>query len=84
MRSSTFCVTPRSIDQAGPQGASNLREILLTITARDDGGEIRWSRQFRDRVFINSLTTGEFHIQVTGARSAKLSWTIDQVRGKRS
>lgn len=60
-----------------------LREVLLTITAREETGGVRWSRQFRDKVFIETLTTGEFQIKITGAEGAKLAWTLDEVRGTR-
>jgi hypothetical protein len=62
----------------------DLREIVITLTAREPTGEERWSRQFKDKVFIKPLTTGDFQIEVTGAQGAKLSWGIDSLKGKPS
>ena len=62
----------------------DLREIVITLTARGLTGEERWSRQFKDQVFIKPLTTGDFQIEVTGAKDAKISWRIDSVKGKRT
>ena len=59
-----------------------LREVVVTITAQEESGALRWSRQFKDEVFIEPLTTGNFQIQVTGAEGARLSWTIDQLKGE--
>lgn len=59
-----------------------LREVVITITAQEKSGAIRWSRQFKDEVFVEPLTTGSFQIEVTGAESAQLSWTIDGLNGE--
>ncbi len=57
------------------------REIYVTITAKETDGSVRWSRQFKDEVFVDALSTDSFQIQVTGAEEAQLSWAIDDVRG---
>ena len=62
----------------------DLREVLITLTAREPTGEERWSRQFRDQVFIKPLTTGDFQIEVTGAKGARVSWRVDSVKGIRT
>jgi hypothetical protein len=59
-----------------------LREIVMGITAVENSGKVRWSRKFKDAVFIEPLTTGTFQIKITGAEDAKLSWTIDHLRGE--
>ena len=50
-----------------------VRELHLMITAKDSDGSVRWSREFKDDVFIDSLTTGSFQVEVTGAMEAKMS-----------
>jgi hypothetical protein len=61
----------------------SLRELIITITARENSsGKTRWSRQFKDNVFIEPLTTGDFQIAITGAEGARLSWTIDSLKGE--
>lgn len=62
----------------------DLFEVVMTLTAREPTGAERWSRQFRDQVFIRPLTTGAFQIEVTGAQGAKVSWRIDSLKGMRS
>jgi hypothetical protein len=59
-----------------------LREVVITITAQEKSGKPRWSRQFKDEVFIQPLTTGNFQIEVRGAEGAKLSWTLDRLKGE--
>ena len=59
-----------------------LREVVITITAQEKSGNPRWSRQFKDEVFIEPLTTGNFQIEVTGAENAELSWTLDRLKGE--
>jgi hypothetical protein len=58
-----------------------LRELIITITALEKSGETRWSRQFKDEIVIEPLTTGNFQIEVTGAKGAELQWTIDRLKG---
>ena len=60
-----------------------LRELTITITAKEKSGANRWSRQFKDKVFIDTLTTGDFQIEVTGAEGAALTWSIDEVKGEK-
>lgn len=57
------------------------RELYITITAKETDGSVRWSRQFKDDVFIDALCTDRFQIQVTGAEGAQLTWAIDDVKG---
>jgi len=58
-----------------------LREVIITVTAREKSGGLRWSRQFKAEVSIDTLTTGPFEIKVTGAEGAALTWSIDEVKG---
>lgn len=57
------------------------RELILTITAREKNGSIRWSRQYKDKIFIGPLETGNFQVEIVGGEGADLSWTIDDIRG---
>ena len=57
------------------------REVYVTITAKESDGSLRWSRQFKDDIFIGSLSTECFQIQVTGAKGAQISWVINDVKG---
>lgn len=59
----------------------NLQKVVITITAREKSGAIRWVRQFKDEFFITPLETGSFEVEVIGAEGANLSWQIDRVEG---
>lgn len=60
----------------------DLRNIVITITAKEKNGGTRWSRQFTDDVFIKPLTTGSFQIEVVGADGAELDWNIAEIKGE--
>jgi len=58
-----------------------LEKVVITITAREESGAIRWVRQFKDEIFIAPLKTGRFEVEVIGAEGAELSWDIDKIEG---
>lgn len=59
----------------------SLRNIIITITAKEKTGEVRWSREYSDDIFIEPLKTGRFQVTVVNAENASLSWKIVQVKG---
>ena len=59
-----------------------LREITITITAKEKNGDIRWSRQFRrGDINIAPEESGGRRIEIPSFDGAELSYTIDEFRG---
>jgi hypothetical protein len=59
-----------------------LRNVVISITAKEKSGKIRWERQFSDDVFIKPLTTGSFQVEVVDAKGANLEWAIQEIKGE--
>ena len=57
------------------------KEILITVTAKNIDGSTRWSRQYKDDISIDPLSTGIFQIELIGIKDTSLSWVINEVRG---
>ncbi len=56
--------------------------IVVTVTAKEEDGAVRWSRDFSDGVNIAPLETGHFSVTVTGEHGVKdAPWTIKEVYG---
>ena len=60
-------------------------KLIVTVTAKEENGDIRWSRDFaEDGLEIRPLTTGSFYISVAGDQGTKeSSWSIKGVWGYR-
>ena len=56
--------------------------VLVNVSAKEDDGTVRWSRDFSETVTIKPLTTESFSITVTGGEGVKETpWTIKEVFG---
>lgn len=59
----------------------NLKKVVITITAKEKSGAVRWERKFEDDIFITPFKTGEFRVEVIGADGADLNWRIERIEG---
>jgi hypothetical protein len=60
----------------------NVARIKINVTATENSGSIRWSRDFVDEVAISPLEVGDFYVQVTGEQGIKnVSWFIKEIHG---
>lgn len=58
-----------------------LEKVVITITAKEKSGAVRWERKFEDDIFITPFKTGEFRVEVIGADGADLNWRIERIEG---
>ena len=57
-------------------------KIIVTVTAKDENGSTRWTRDFARDIQISPLTTASLYIEVTGEQGIKEApWTIKNVWG---
>ncbi|OHB26829.1 MAG: hypothetical protein A2X84_11910 [Desulfuromonadaceae bacterium GWC2_58_13] len=54
-----------------------LTRVILTVTAKEPDGTVRWTRDFTDGTFVKPMTTGHFNISVTdGDDLGEVTWTV--------
>lgn len=59
-------------------------KIIVTVTALEENGNIRWTRDFAYNTEVQPLTTASLYIEVTGEQGIKeSSWTIKSAWGYR-
>lgn len=59
----------------------HIQEITVTITAKNQDGNVRWARQYKHSLDIEPLSETEFFIDVSDIKDATAEWRIDDVRG---
>lgn len=58
--------------------------VIFTVTAKDEGGATRWTRDLVENVEIAPLTTGSFSVSITGDQGVKdMSWSIKEAFGRK-
>ncbi len=56
--------------------------VVINVTAKEDDGSVRWSRDFSDDIMIKPLNTQSFSVKVTGEHGVKEApWNIKEVYG---
>jgi hypothetical protein len=56
--------------------------VIVSVTAKEEDGTIRWSRDFSQAVTIRPLTTKYFSVTVSGDEQIKEApWSIKKVFG---
>ena len=56
--------------------------VIISVTAKEGDGTVRWSRDFSEAVTIRPLTTESFSITVAGGEGLKEApWGIKRVFG---
>ena len=59
-----------------------ITKIIVTVTAKEENGSTRWTRDFAEDIEIQPLTTGYLSISVTGEQGVKEpAWSIKSVWG---
>jgi hypothetical protein len=59
-----------------------ITRIVINVTAKEEDGSVRWSRDLSDNVKISPLETGHFSVIVTGDHGIKKApWTIKEIYG---
>jgi hypothetical protein len=57
-------------------------KIIVTVTAKEENGSTRWTRDFAHDIQIQPLTTASLYIEVTGDQGIReASWAIKSVWG---
>jgi hypothetical protein len=55
---------------------------VMNVTAKEEDGSVRWSRDFSADLKIKPLETASFSVAVTGERGIKLAtWNIKEIYG---
>lgn len=59
-----------------------ITRIVVNVTAKEQDGTVRWTRDFSDDVKISPLETGHFSVTVTGDEGVKdAPWNIKEIYG---
>ena len=59
-----------------------VKEVVFQITAKEEDGSVRWSRQLKKEITIEPLSTEYFSVTVSGEQKVgSFTWHLDQARG---
>ncbi len=54
-----------------------LTRVVLTVTAKEPDGTLRWTRDLTEGMFVKPMTTGHFAMSVTdGEELGEVTWTV--------
>ena len=61
-----------------------LTRVIVNVSAKEEDGTVRWSRDFADDMLIQPMTTGALSISVVDDRGVKdVEWSLKKVYGYR-
>ena len=59
-----------------------ITKLRFSVTAKEEGGSVRWDRKFDKPILLSPLTSKEFHISVAGDAGVRSqAWHIDGAWG---
>lgn len=63
-------------------GSWTVTLVLINVTAKENNGSVRWSRDFSEKILIEPLSTNYFSITLTGSEGiTDAPWYIKKVYG---
>lgn len=61
-----------------------IKEIIFKVTTKNSDGTVMWSRNYKNTITLEPLTSTEFTVTVTSGRGhSSFSWSIVSARGYR-
>lgn len=59
----------------------SLRNIVFSLTAKERNGNIRWARQFQEKIYVSPLSSGLVSSHIFDNEGTELDMHIDEIKG---